>query len=39
MLKTLIVATILIIACWAHPHDPVGVCPDYTGLIQHGIDL
>lgn len=36
MLKTLVVVTILILACWSHPHDPVGVCPDYKGLIQHG---
>ena len=36
MLKALVVISLMILACWAHPHEPVGVCPDYKGLIQHG---
>jgi hypothetical protein len=39
MLKTLLLVSLVILACWSHPHDPVGVCPDYKGLIQHGICL
>lgn len=39
MLKALVVISVLILACLAHPHDPIGVCPDYTGLIQHGTYL
>lgn len=36
MLKTIVVIGLLMLACWSHPHEPVGVCPDYKGLIQHG---
>lgn len=39
MLKTLLLVSLVILACWSHPHDQVGVCPDYKGLIQHGICL
>lgn len=35
MLKALVVLSLLMLACWAHPHEPIGVCPDYKGLIQH----
>lgn len=37
MLRTLLLVSLVFLACWSHPHDPVGVCPDYKGLIQHGI--
>jgi hypothetical protein len=34
MLKNLLVLSVLILACWADYHVPLGACPDYTGLIQ-----
>jgi len=37
MIKTILIVSLVILACWAHPHEQVGVCPDYKGLIQHGI--
>lgn len=36
MLKALVVLSLLMLACWTHPHEQIGVCPDYKGLIQHG---
>lgn len=36
MFKTVLVLSLLVLALRAHPHEPIGVCPDYKGLIQHG---
>ena len=36
MLRTFFIVCILILSCLAHPHDKIGACPDYTGMIQHG---
>ena len=37
MLKAILIVSLMILSCEAHPHEPVGICPDYRGLIQHGI--
>jgi hypothetical protein len=36
MLRTFFIVCILILSCTAHPHDKIGACPEYTGMIQHG---
>jgi hypothetical protein len=36
MLRTILIVCILILSCAAHPHEKMGACPDYVGMIQHG---
>ena len=36
MLRTIIIFTLVLLCCFAHPHDKIGACPDNIGLVQHG---